>query len=141
MMDAGGFSMPSIKLAMRRGVFGEEGRVMIDYMKKHESHVRETLENKRDPEALRELLALHEKKLEWMQHERLVHLLVMLFVCLFALLSLGYALVCPSIPVFLLFGLLIILSVAYLIHYYRLENDVQKWYRLSDDIGDRLQPR
>lgn len=115
-----------------------EDEVMIDYMKQHEMYIRETLKNSTGPEALRELLALHEKKLEWMQHERLVHLLTMLFVCLFALLSLGYALECPSLPVFLLSGLLIILSVAYLIHYYRLENGVQKWYRLGDDIRNMI---
>jgi hypothetical protein len=116
-------------------------KAMIDYMKKHESHVRAALEATRDPGSLRELLALHEKRIEWMQHERLVHLLVMLFVCLFALLSLGYALERPSVPAFLLSGLLLLLSAAYLLHYYRLENGVQKWYRLSDDIKDRLPPR
>ncbi len=114
---------------------------MIAYMKKHESHVRKVLGNNPEPDALRELLALHEKRIEWMQHERLVHLLVMLFVCLFALLSLGYSLERPSVPAFLLSGLLLLLSAAYLFHYYRLENGVQKWYRLSDDIKDRLPPR
>lgn len=73
-----------------------------------------------------------------MQHERLAHLLTMLFVGLFALLSLGYTLLNPAVPCFILSGLLIILSAAYVIHYYRLENGVQKWYRLSNEIRDRF---
>jgi hypothetical protein len=35
-------------------------------------------------------------------------------------------------------SLLIILSVAYVINYYRLENGVQKWYRLSNEIRNRF---
>ena len=107
---------------------------MIDSMKRHELSVQETLAKNPSPEALRELLAYHDKRIGWMQHERLAHLLVTLFVCLFALLSLGYALLHPSVLGFLLSGLLIVLAVAYLLHYYRLENGIQKWYRLSDDI-------
>jgi hypothetical protein len=113
---------------------GEEDDVMINYMKNHESQVREALERKPGPEAMRELLVLHETRTAWIQHERLVHLLTMLFVCLFALLALGYALERPSLPTFLLAGLLLILSAAYLLHYYRLENGVQRWYRMADDI-------
>jgi len=107
---------------------------MIDSMKRHELFVQDALAKNLPPEALRELLACHDKRIEWMQHERLVHLLVTLFVCLFALLSLGYAMLYPSVLCFVLSGLLIVLAVAYLLHYYRLENGVQKWYRLSDDI-------
>jgi len=108
------------------GVFGEEEGVMINYMKKHELYVREALGRNPGADAMEELLALHEKRIAWMQHERLVHLLVMLFVCLFALLALGYALERPFLPAFLLAGLLLILSAAYLFHYYRLENGVER---------------
>jgi hypothetical protein len=138
MMNTGGFSKPSVKLEPESGAFGEEEGVMINYMKKHALFVREALERNPGPEAMRELLVFHETRIAWMQHERLVHLLAMLFVCLFALLALGYALERPSLPTFLLAGLLLILSAAYLLHYYRLENGVQKWYFLSDDIRNRL---
>jgi hypothetical protein len=90
------------------------------------------------PKALRDLLEYHYKQIQWIQHERLAHLLTMLFVCLFALLSLGYSLFNPTVPCFILSGLLIILSVTYVIHYYRLENGVQKRYRLSNEIRDRI---
>lgn len=111
---------------------------MIEYMKRHELYLKEMLAKNPSPEALRDLLEYHNKQIQWMQHERLAHLMTMLFVCLFALLSLGYTLINPAVPSFILSGLLIILSVAYVIHYYRLENGVQKWYRLSNEIRGRL---
>ena len=111
---------------------------MIDYMKRHERHIREMLEKNLGPAAFRDLLEDHDRQIQWMQHERLAHLVTLLFVCLFALLSLGYTLAYPAVPCFILSGLLIILSAAYVIHYYRLENGVQKWYRLSNEIRNKF---
>ena len=111
---------------------------MIGYMKKHELFVREMLSKKPGSEKLRELLAYHDKQIQWMQHERLVHLIVTLFVCLFMLLSWGFAIINISIPAIALSALLLILSVAYIVHYYRLENSVQRWYLLSGEIEERL---
>lgn len=111
---------------------------MIDFMKRHELDIREALDRNPSPEELRDILKYHDQQIQWMQHERLTHLLTMLFVCLFALLSMGYTINAPAIPCFLLSGLLIILSVAYVIHYYRLENGVQKWYLLSDEIRRKI---
>jgi protein-S-isoprenylcysteine O-methyltransferase Ste14 len=111
---------------------------MIDYMKKHENHVKEMLEKKLDEKELREILAYHDKQIQWMQHERLVHLIVMLFVCLFTLLSFGLSIIRTSTPSIILSVLLLVLSVAYIIHYFRLENGVQKWYMISNQIKQRL---
>ncbi|MCX5837927.1 MAG: hypothetical protein NTW71_05335 [Deltaproteobacteria bacterium] len=107
---------------------------MIGYMKRHERYVREMLEKNLSREAWRDLLAYHDQQIQWMQHERLVHLIVMLSVCLFALLSLGFAVLAPALPFYILLALLILLSSAYIFHYYRLENSVQKWYELSGEI-------
>jgi protein-S-isoprenylcysteine O-methyltransferase Ste14 len=111
---------------------------MIDYMKKHERYVKEMLEKKLDKEKLRELLAYHDQQIQWMQHERLVHLIVMLFVCLFTLLSFGFTIIRTSTPSIILSVILLTLSAAYVIHYYRLENGVQKWYLISNQIKQRL---
>ena len=107
---------------------------MIDYMKSHERYIREMLEKNLDREALLNLLQYHDKQIQWLQHERLVHLLTMLFVCLFMLLIFGFTILVPSLPCMILSALLMILSVAYIIHYYRLENGVQRWYSLSNQI-------
>jgi hypothetical protein len=112
---------------------------MIDYMKKHENYIKEMLKKKIDRQALLELFAYHDKQIQWMQHERLVHLVIMLFICLFMLLSFGFAIIRISAPAIILSALLLILSVAYIIHYYRLENSVQRWYLLSRQIKERLQ--
>jgi hypothetical protein len=111
---------------------------MIDYMKKHENYVNEMLENNPDEEKVKDLLAYHDKQIQWLQHERLVHLIVMLFVCLFTLLSFGFTVIKISTPSVFLSGLLLILSLAYIIHYYRIENGVQKWYLISNQIRRRL---
>jgi len=107
---------------------------MIEFMKQHERYIQTFLAGNPGADALRDLLGYHDKQIGWIQHERMAHLVTMLFVCLFALLSLGYAVATPAVPYFILSGLLIILSLAYLLHYYRLENGIQKWYRISNDI-------
>jgi cell division protein FtsW (lipid II flippase) len=113
---------------------------MIEHMKQHERYVREMLAKNPQQEALQELSEYHDKQIRWMQHERIVHLMVMLFVCLFTLLSLGFAVLRPALPSIALCALLMILTVAYIIHYYRLENGVQRWYALADEIKRRNQP-
>ena len=110
---------------------------MIAYMKRHERYVLERLATGMEPESRRELGQYHERQIWRMQHERLIHLLVTLAVCLFALLALGMAIVQPVLPVLTLLFLLVILAAAYLIHYYRLENGVQRWYVLADRIAGR----
>ena len=111
---------------------------MIEYMKKHESYVQDVLANKPDQDELKKLLAYHDQQIQWMQHERLVHLIVTLFVCLFTLIVFCFSAIQTSVPAIILFVLLLILSGAYLIHYYRLENGVQKWYEMSDQIRKAL---
>ncbi len=110
---------------------------MIDYMKRHENHVLEVLASNPDAEKLKQLLAYHDKQIQWMQHERLVHLIVMLFICLFTLLVFGFSVIQTSMPSMILFVILLVLSGAYIAHYYRLENGVQKWYEISNQIKKR----
>jgi len=109
---------------------------MIDYMKKHESYVQKALTDNPSKEKLEELLAYHDKQIQWMQHERLVHLIVMLFICFFTLIIFGFAVIQTSLPAMALFVILLVLSFAYIIHYYRLENGVQKWYLISNQIKE-----
>jgi len=107
---------------------------MIEYMRSHERYIKEMLAKNLPGEAKKELLEYHDKQIQWMQHERMAHLITMLFVCLFTLLALGFAIVMPTLPAIALCVILAILTLAYVIHYYRLENGVQKWYDLSKEI-------
>ena len=113
---------------------------MIDYIKKHEQYLLKMIETNTGQDTFRELLAHHDKQISWLQHERLAHLITMIFVCLFFLLAFGFTMVHFAIPYILLASLLLILSVAYIFHYYRLENSVQRWYVLSNRIREKLLP-
>ncbi len=76
----------------------------------------------------------HLVQIGFFMHERLVHLIVTV---LFAVLSVGTALFFvaqPSIPILLLFGALLILLIPYIMHYYLLENGVQKMYTQYDEL-------
>ncbi len=73
-------------------------------------------------------------QIRFFQHERLVHLLVTL---LFALLFVGTTLffsVFPSLPLFALDLLFLLLLVPYIRHYYILENGTQRLYALYDSL-------
>jgi hypothetical protein len=107
-------------------------------MKNHENYIQKELEKNPDKENLKEIIAYKDNQNKFIQHERLVHLIVMLFVCSFTLLILGFTMINISIQSIILFVIFLILSVAYLIHYYRLENGVQKWYLISNQIKQRL---
>ncbi len=83
----------------------------------------------------------HDRRVRDFQHERLIHLLVTLFVALFALLAIGWLLVHPSLAAGALAALLLALTAGYLLHYYRLENGVQRLYGLSRRLDERLAGR
>lgn len=76
----------------------------------------------------------HLVQIGFFMHERLIHLIVTV---LFAIMTVGVALYCvadPGIPLFLLFGALLVLLVPYIMHYYLLENSVQKMYEQYDEL-------
>ena len=72
------------------------------------------------------------------QHERLIHLLVTLFVGLVVTVSFLVVVVTQK-PELLLFGVpLLLLFLGYLFHYRFLENVTQNWYLLEDQIKEKL---
>ncbi len=111
---------------------------MTRYLKRHERDLLKAMAADPNPQSLKELLAFHDKQIAWLQQERLAHLLTMLFVFLFFVLALAFTLSNFSFPVLALTAMLLILSVAYLFHYYRLENTVQRWYSISNRIRASL---
>lgn len=111
---------------------------MWEYLKLHELFIREALDGKHGDLPLPELKTFHEQQIIRMQHERLIHLIVTMSVALFFLLSVGYYSLVPSLPVGALTLLMLILLAAYIMHYFRLENGVQRWYHLSNRIDERL---
>ena len=107
---------------------------MWKYLQAHEAFIRRTLDEAHDAAFWEELADFHARQLAALQHERLIHLLVTLTVAVLTVLSLGFATLAPSWPSFALVTLLLGLVSAYLVHYFRLENGVQRWYHLSNRL-------
>jgi hypothetical protein len=62
---------------------------------------------------------------------------VTLFFGLCTLLTLLFVVLHPLIPMGVLLLLLLALLVPYVAHYYRLENGLQRWYHLANEIESR----
>lgn len=84
------------------------------------------------------LMKIHKEKTRYFQHERFVHLFVMI---LFALCTVASFLVIAVTELVLLIPLTILflaLLIPYISHYYFLENNVQKLYKYYDTIAEKL---
>jgi membrane-bound metal-dependent hydrolase YbcI (DUF457 family) len=113
---------------------------MWEELRRHERFIAGVLAGP-EPVGLAAVREFHHRRVGDFQHERLIHLLVTLFVALFALLAVGWLLLQPSTGAALLAGLLLVLTAAYLLHYFRLENGVQRLYRLSRLLDERVAGR
>ena len=107
-------------------------------MKDHEARIRERLDRAQVGEDWPALRDRHLRMIGWMQHERLIHLLVTLAFGVALLAALAMALTAPSVLVYALAVLLLLLFIPYVGHYFFLENTVQRWYRLADEIDARI---
>lgn len=120
-------------MSSRNGRFGIN---MIDYCKQHEKYIQEQIDSS---ENLKELLKYHNKKLEWLQHERLVHLLVTILTAVLFLFLIGFELFLKgNFLIIILLSIVLILLAAYILHYFKLENTVQRWYIISDEIYQKI---
>ena len=88
-------------------------------------------EKKEDYETL---IKQHLIQIDFFMHERLVHLLVTLAFAIFGFM-IFVALVMNFQPgLLLLFAAILVLLIPYIMHYYLLENGVQKMYRQYDEM-------
>ena len=117
----------------------KKGRYGINVKKwclDHENDLRVMTEGALSDDDRCRILALHEKKLSWLMHERLVHLIVTLITVILVLFAMSLILFLPdtlpfSLPLFLI---LLVLLFFYIRHYFFLENTVQNWYLLYEEI-------
>lgn len=101
-------------------------KYLLDYVKEVEADV---LQNKKYTDyELEDLIC----KIGFMQHERLIHLLVTLSFAFFTLLFLAFSLL--SYLFLIPFFSLIVFLLFYIRHYFLLENKVQYLYKLYDKI-------
>lgn len=71
------------------------------------------------------------------QHERLVHLIVTFFTGICMVLVFLSSLFIENIALVILFILLLLLFIPYILHYYFLENSVQRMYDLYEDLRQK----
>lgn len=108
---------------------------MEDYLKKHEQFIIETLDKGEDLD-WEWLKNYHKTQIQYLQHERLIHLMVTLAFALFFIVTILFA-VSFEKPVILLVSLLVLALLApYIAHYFKLENGVQRWYGLYNRIDE-----
>jgi len=100
-------------------------------MKNHEKYILEKLKTKENVEDLRDY---HLRQITWLQHERFIHLCVL---CLTTVIFFSCVVILLFTSIFLinlLAAALGILELFYLIHYFRLENTVQRWYKIANQM-------
>ena len=104
---------------------------MKQWCKDHESEVLAALENGTVTD---DLVNDYMTKITWLQHERLVHLIVTVMVVVCELFFVALALLHPEFGILpsILVLILAVLLGFYFYHYFILENTVQRWYRLAD---------
>lgn len=122
-----------MKLFRTSGSPDQFGINMKRFCRAHEAEVAEALRAGGDPRAA---LTWHLEKLRWLQHERLIHLIVLCLTAAATLFCAGLAMLHPEIglgPAIALLILAVLLGF-YFAHYFFLENTVQHWYRLAEQL-------
>lgn len=99
-----------------------------EYIKEIENRLKKDI-SKKDLEELKD-------KISFFQHERLVHMFIMLFCLLILILFIVLSL--KSILFIIPTLILIVLNIFYILHYYFLENSVQYLYKVYDKMNDKI---
>ncbi|MDD4785080.1 MAG: hypothetical protein PHH12_01315 [Candidatus Shapirobacteria bacterium] len=110
---------------------------MIGYLDKHIREINEKIKNV-DSQNWKVILEHHREAIKFMQHERLIHLLVTLAFGIMFMVVMMFTLIYPSTILLVIDGLFLILLVPYIFHYFKLENGVQKLYWIDKLIQKKI---
>ena len=113
---------------------------MKQFCREHEARVTAALEA---GEVTPELLEEHLRMIAWVQHERLVHLIVTVMVVLCELFTVDLVLLHPElgiVPALIMLGMAVLMGF-YFWHYFFLENTVQRWYRIAEELREKRKNR
>lgn len=100
----------------------------------YRSRIDELLYNRDEDINWQDILDEHLIQIGFFQHERLVHLIVTMTVAILTVASLAIGTIGDFPGGFILAGMFTILLVPYILHYYTLENEVQKMYEQYDEM-------
>ncbi|MEI7885578.1 MAG: hypothetical protein WCI30_09550 [Clostridia bacterium] len=109
---------------------------MNHYLLQHEAYMQRAL-LAQEIQNWKALKCYHKTQIEFMQHERLIHLLVTIAVAFFFLGSVSLTIIYSQVFLLLLVMILGVLEIFYIIHYYHLENGVQRMYDLYNKICEK----
>jgi uncharacterized membrane protein len=104
----------------------------------YDKNIREILRGENNSKNWNEVLDNHREMIRIIQHERLVHLMVMIFVGIVMSMSFLATIMSEKFYMLLLDIPLLILFVGYLFHYRFLENKTQSWYKLQREIEIKI---
>jgi hypothetical protein len=107
---------------------------MKKYIQNYISYITGLLENPQSIEDIEDLKTEHLRQIQFIQHERFIHLIV---TCLFAILlfiSIGILLISGNVSLLALIALILCLLCPYISHYFFLENSTQKLYSIYNKI-------
>ncbi len=82
----------------------------------------------------------HLVQIEFIQHERLVHLMVTIMCCLLLFIGLGVFFISGMTAFMAVNGLMLILVFSYLLYYFFIENSTQELYKQYNRICAKLEP-
>lgn len=105
--------------------------------KVYDLKIKGVLSDKKDSTNWKDVLKYHKHMISIIQHERLIHLLVTIFVGI-VFMAAFFTTIITQIPSLLLLDIpLLALFVGYLFHYRFLENTTQNWYKLENQIIEK----
>lgn len=108
---------------------------MTKFLNAHEKFIQQSLED--SSVDLDWLGHNHRDWIGFLQQERLAHLLVTLMVAFLLVVFFTLSLFFKTLPFLIVFLILAVLLLFYIAHYFKLENTVQKWYALYDELANR----
>ena len=110
---------------------------MTEYLKAYMSRTKQRLSDCSSGAQLEEILAEHMDKIQFMQHERIVHFLVTMLFAFILIVFFAVLIFKVNLAVLSLVTIVLVLLMFYIKHYYFLENTVQKMYKVYDSILEK----
>jgi len=106
--------------------------------KTYDEKIKKTLSEKVLNVDWKEILKQHQRMILRIQHERLIHLLVTMFVGLVMSIGAFITVITQKPDLLILVFFLFALFIVYLFHYRFLENTTQIWYKIEEEIVSQL---
>ncbi|MFO7888227.1 MAG: hypothetical protein R6U59_07910 [Eubacteriales bacterium] len=109
---------------------------MFKYLINHEKQILKILEST-NLENLEEIKKDHLNMITFMQHERLIHLIVTAVIGLILIMIFVAALFTEIYMLYMTTVVIIVIEIFYIRHYYLMENGVQRMYKLYDRLREK----